>query len=95
MTDLTFDDQSARITYRGQTHYPPLQVYEVIAYLARRPGVVRPLVEIADAVCPAAETWDRSARSAVKRARAFLRSIGASPGLIVTRHGIGYYWEPK
>ncbi len=94
MTDLTFDDQSCGIDYGGQTYFPPLQVYEVIALLARHPLRVRPLVEIADAVCPAAENFDLGARKAVMRARRYLAAIGAPPH-IVTRHGIGYYWEPK
>ena len=83
------DDQKCLIV-DGKHVFLTRSEFNIVAYLAARPFVVRSREQILDHVYGNAGMGERSIDSLVKRTRLKLKPFDVSP--IHTRHGFGYVW---
>lgn len=87
---ISVDLERRTLTVGAKVFRPPRQEFELAAYLARRPGVVRSRAELLDVLGVSLNRTDRTIDTVVKRLRA---RLGVDP--IGTRHGYGYYWREE
>ena len=83
------DDQKCLIV-DGKHVFLTRSEFNIVAYLAARPFVVRSREQILDHVYGNAGMGERSIDSLVKRTRLKLKPLDVSP--IQTQHGFGYVW---
>lgn len=67
--------------------------FDLVTYMAKRPGVVRTRAELIDAVYGNTAVFDRTLDSILKRLRDKVMTVGPDP--IETRRGIGYTWRDR
>lgn len=83
------DYPKRKIIVDGVAFRPPRRMFEFLAFLAKRPGVVRSRQEIMDHLQIHHDASDRTIDSLVKRARK------KGYDYICASYGIGYYWSDE
>lgn len=89
---IIIDPAKRAVIVNGQAHRPPRRVFDLIATLSARPGIVWSRSRLLDALGIGEEASDRAIDAAVKRSRAFLRALGCGNCIRYLYHE-GYYWE--
>ncbi|PWH18464.1 MAG: DNA-binding response regulator [Anaerolineae bacterium] len=94
--DLVIHLQRRSVTYRGRPiHLTPLE-FQLLVYLARKPGAIIPKRELFDSVWGYSSGMDSDyvdlniVESAIRRLRRKLGEDAERPDLIVTVRGLGY-----
>ena len=85
MTAVDLDCRT--VTLNGKTYRIPRQQFNLIAFLARRPGMVRNRPDIMDHLGMSLECDETSVDNIVKK----IRRHGIEA--VRTSWGVGYYWE--
>lgn len=67
--------------------------FELAAFLAHRPGIIRERAELQDYLGMGPEISDRAVDSVVKRLRRRFRAVLGDRELILAYRGVGYYWR--
>lgn len=92
MTSTIVDSEKWTVTVGDKTYSPQRRTFELIRFLARRPGVIRTRAEIMDELKITLHASDRHVDWMIKRARRGLRDAGIADQ-IGTRTSVGYYWR--
>ena len=83
----TVDRERRTVTIDGKVYRPSKRLFDLIAFMAHRPGVVRSRAEIMDALDMHRDMEATTVDTAVKR----VRKMGIKD--ILTSYAIGYYWR--
>ena len=93
--DLEIDLRRYRVTLAGEELHLQRREFRLLAYFARRPGVVLTYDQISAAVWMNESTDGHNINSAVAVLRRELNDNSSTPSYIETIHGVGYRFLPS